>query len=154
MKRIILAAAVLLIAALFGLWFAQDSLASRDAEWYGDFVCDYGPLLQEIAAGERNAEQSLRTAWILKCGRIESVHRNADRTLFYLHCSLPEGHRLLAYQPDAPYLPQSLSCYDNWRQIENDDAFCSWQGGMGDRAYIHLWNLGDGFFFEEAYLPT
>ena len=150
MKRII-AAAVLLFAALCGLWFVQDSLASRDAAWYADFVSEHGPLLQEIAAGE---QPSLRAEIILKRGRIESVHLDADKTLFYLRCSLPEGHRLLVYQPDAPYLPQSLSFYDNWRQTETGDAFCSWQGGMGDRAYIHLWNLGNGFYFEEAYLPT
>ena len=87
-----------------------------------------------------------------RCG-IESIRVDGGAVLFSLKSAMIEGHRCLVYAPDS-YTPACLSWYDNWIPTETDAAFLRWEGGMMGRGYVNLHTLGNGFYLEEAYLPS
>jgi hypothetical protein len=153
--RILLASgAVLLFVILCLLCLNELGFNSRDAEWYADYTARYGDLLAGIAGGEDGYKQSVSAAWILNRGGIETINSDQDRTLFFLKSSILEGYYALVYEPDGEYIPRSLGFYDNWRQCETMDGSLLWKGGMADSGYIRLYDLKNGFYLEEAYLPT
>lgn len=149
-----IAAAALLLAGIC-IFLCVDGLSnSRDAAWYADYTAKHGNLLKQIADDKGILQPSLRTKWILNRGKIESIHFDPDRTLFFLKTAIPEGYYVIVYASDETYIPQSLGFYDNWKQAETADGSLLWEGGMSGKAYIRLHNLGNGFYLEEAYLPT
>ena len=90
---------------------------------------------------------------LLKRYGIESIRVNDGIVLFSLKTAAIEGHRCLVYAPDG-YTPACLSWYDNWTPAETGTAFLRWEGGMMGWGYINLHTLANGFYLEEAYLPT
>ena len=90
---------------------------------------------------------------LLKLCGVESICADGGAVFFSMKTAITEGHRYLVYAPDG-YTPACLSWYDNWIPVEADGAFLHWEGGMMGRGYVKLYTLANGFYLEEAYLPT
>lgn len=144
MKRIGIALAVLLIACVIFCFTAE-----RDVDWYRNYVRSYGNVLIEA---EHNP--SLFEQWVLYRGAIDAVSADADKILFYLKHAPLEGHCALVYALGKEYQPSCLDFYDNWVRTRSDAAYSRWEGGRAGEAFINLHVLGEGFYLEEAYLPT
>ena len=91
--------------------------------------------------------------WTLWRGAVEAVQWDGERAIFTLKGAPLEGHRYLILAPSGEYVPACLDWYDNWTLVEAGDVQ-RWEGGAMNRGYVELRDLGDGFYLEEASLPT
>lgn len=145
----LLAALLVVFALLAGVMGS----GSRDAEWYAEYVRRNEAALLQIARGELDPNRSLQAKRMLARGKIEQIAAAENQTRFFIESNMLEGHVLLVYAPEGN-VPTCLDFYDNWVSEGTENGVCKWTGGMAGKAYILLYDLGNGFYLEEAYLPT
>ena len=83
---------------------------------------------------------------------ITSVHAHASGALtFHLNSSIIEGGESLRYLPENQHEP--FAGFD-MHLVTQDGQRMRYEGGMGGRGYIELWQVAPHVWYEEAYLPT
>lgn len=142
---VLLSVLVLIVFAMFG--------SVQDAGWYAEYVSRNESELVQLSQGELQPEQSLRIRCMLARGRVEWIYIDEGRTCFHLKNNMLEGHVCLVYAPEGN-VPTCLDFCDNWALEEENNGVRKWTGGMYGKAYIILYDLGNNFYLEEAYLPT
>jgi len=153
-KRVwIFCGALAVILILFALIAFLTPGGSQDADWYAEYVNRNEAALISIARGELDPNQSFRAKRLLARGGIEHIYAEGNQMRFFIKNNMMEGHVLLVYDPEGN-VPTCLDFYDNWVFEETENGVCKWTGGMAGKAYILLYDLGNDFYLEEAYLPT